>query len=76
MVIRNGLGLVSAGAAIGLGLAALSGRAVRGVLFEVSALDLPTYAAITVLLLLVAIAACAIPARRASRIDPLDAMRS
>jgi predicted permease len=76
MVIRNGLALVSAGAVIGLGLAALSGRAVRGVLFEVSALDLPSYAAITALLMLVAVAACAIPARRASRIDPLDAMRS
>ena len=75
MVIRDGLRLCGIGAAIGiLGVFALR-RVLATFLFGVSAADPAIYAAVVVLMLAVAVAACWLPARRASRVDPAVALR-
>jgi putative ABC transport system permease protein len=74
-VLRQGMSLAALGALLGLGSALLLARTAANLLYGVSATDPITYAAITVLLLLVAMLACYIPARRATRIDPVVALR-
>jgi len=75
LILRQGLGLVLAGIALGLGGAAALTRLVSAHLFQVSATDPATFAAIAVLFLIAALAACYLPAFRASRIDPMSALR-
>jgi hypothetical protein len=75
MVLRDGLTPVAIGLAAGLGIAAVATRAMRVVLFGVTPLDPVAFTVAALLLLVVAIAACLIPARRAARIDPADALR-
>ena len=75
VVVGEGMRLAAAGVAIGLGLALLLARTLAAVLYEVSPLDPPTFAATAALLAAVGLAACAIPAYRASRTDPMIAMR-
>jgi putative ABC transport system permease protein len=75
MVLAHGLRLALAGAAIGLAGALALTRLLRGMLFGVSATDPFTFAAVTALLLGVALIACWIPARRAMRVDPMIALR-
>ena len=74
MVVGQGMRL----AAIGIGIAGALGlaRAIRGLLFGVPANDPIVFVSISVLLSLVALAAVSIPAWRASRIDPLRALRT
>jgi ABC-type lipoprotein release transport system permease subunit len=67
---------VIAGAALGLLGAFALGRWMRTLLYEVDASDPITLAAVTMLLVTIAIGAALAPARRASRIDPLSALRS
>ncbi len=75
MVIRMGARLVGLGVLLGL-LASLGlARAITSQLFGVSAHDPATLAAVAVLLLIIGLAACWIPARRATRVDPLVALR-
>jgi predicted permease len=75
LVVRQGIVLGTIGVAIGtLGALALS-RSLKGLLYEVSAMDPLVYGGIAVLLLGVAVAASAIPAVRASRLDPSSALR-
>ena len=75
MVVRQGMRLAVIGVVIGvLGALALA-QAIRGLLFGVPARDPIVFVSIPLLLSLVALAAVAIPAWRASRIDPLDALR-
>jgi putative ABC transport system permease protein len=76
LVLREGMLLALAGAVAGLAIAVAGSRALAAVLFEVKPGDPVTFAGVTALLLLVAAAACYVPARRASRVDPLLAMRS
>lgn len=76
LVVRQGLMLAVAGAAIGLVAAVLSGRVLQTVLFGVSPLDPQTLAGVVVLIMAVALIACAMPARRAASVDPLSALRS
>ncbi len=75
MVLRQGLILTGIGLAIGLGLAFAAAQAVESQLLGVAATDIISFAGTTLALLLVACAACMLPARRASRLDPLAALR-
>jgi len=68
--------LVGVGVAIGLGGAAALTRLMRTLLFGVSALDPATYVAVCVLLVGAALAAAYLPARRAARVDPINALRA
>jgi putative ABC transport system permease protein len=75
LVVRQGLLLAAAGVAIGLVAAAGATRLLSGLLFGVSPTDPLTYAAVATLLSFVALLACLIPARRATRVDPMIALR-
>jgi ABC-type antimicrobial peptide transport system permease subunit len=75
-VLREGVALALVGLALGAGLAAALARLVRGLLFEVSPHDLPTYAAVAGVLGVVAAAAAFLPAWRASRQDAVVALRA
>jgi putative ABC transport system permease protein len=75
-VMREGLGLAVAGIGIGLGAAFLAVRLIASFLFGVGAGDPATFAAVAALLLVVALAACYVPSRRALRVDPIAALRA
>jgi putative ABC transport system permease protein len=75
LVLGNGTRLIAIGEVIGLGAALWLTQLIRSLLFGVSANDPMTFVAVTVLLGLVAVIACYIPARRAARVDPLAALR-
>jgi putative ABC transport system permease protein len=75
LVVGHGMALAGAGLAAGvLGALALT-RLLSSLLFEVSTTDLGTYATLTGFLLLVALLACLVPARRATKVDPMVALR-
>jgi len=76
LVLADAGRLALAGIAVGLVLAAAASRLLEGQLQGVGTLDPPTYAAVSALLLAVALAAGAVPALRATRIDPVTALRS
>ncbi len=75
LVLRQGLLLVSLGLAIGLSAAVLSTRLIQGLLYGVGPTDPVTYAVVVLLLMSVTLLACWIPARRATRVDPIFALR-
>jgi ABC-type lipoprotein release transport system permease subunit len=75
LVLESGSRALGAGVVAGLAGAVLLGRAVAGVLYEVPALDGAAFAAATTVLLLVALPAGLLPARRASRLQPMAALR-
>ena len=75
MVLRQGMGVVVIGAVVGLVSAAALARVLQAMLYGVSGTDPATYATVTALLLATGLAACWIPARRATRVDPLIALR-
>jgi putative ABC transport system permease protein len=75
-IVGEGLSIVSVGAAAGLASAIALTRLMRGILYGVSPTDAWTFTAVTALLVGVALAASLVPARRATRIDPLIALRS
>jgi hypothetical protein len=76
LIMREALGLVLLGLVVGLPLALLCARALRSTLYGVSSLDLPAYAAAAVVLISIATLAGYLPARRASRLDPVTALRA
>jgi len=75
LVLRQGLWLVIIGVAIGLSLSVAATRVLGAALFGVSPTDPITFVVITLLLGLVALLACWVPARRATKVDPLVALR-
>jgi predicted permease len=76
MIVRQSFLLAVAGSAAGLAVAAISGRLLRQFLFEVSPLDPLTFCAVPLLMMLLALLAAWIPARRAASIDPMKALRT
>jgi predicted permease len=75
LILAQGLRLAMVGVAVGLLAAIAFTRLLKGLLFGISASDPLTFAVIAVLLVGVALLACWIPARRATRVDPLEALR-
>jgi predicted permease len=75
LVLGQGVRLALIGVVIGLAAAAGLTRLMRTMLFGVSAVDPLTFASVAILLCVVALAACYIPARRAMRVDPMVALR-
>ena len=76
MVLRRGLGLAAAGAALGVAGALIVSHLMAGLLYGVSPTDLPTFAGVTVVLTTVAFAASYIPALRAMRLVPITTLHS
>ncbi len=75
MVFGNGVATTLAGVAIGIGGAFALTRAMQSLLFGVSPADPATFVGVVLLLTLVSLLACYIPARRATRVDPMIALR-
>ena len=76
LVLHGGMRLALLGACVGLALALALGRFLQSLLFGMRATDPPTLIGVSLLLLLVSLAACYVPARRATRVDPIVALRS
>jgi putative ABC transport system permease protein len=74
-VVGEGMRLTVAGLAIGFVLSLVAARALRSVLFGVGPNDPPTYAVVVLVLAAASMMACWLPARRASRVDPMQALR-
>jgi putative ABC transport system permease protein len=75
LVLRRASGLSIAGIAIGLACASGVTRYLEGMIFGLTPVDLPTFAAVSLLFAFVAAVAAFVPARRATRVDPLVALR-
>jgi putative ABC transport system permease protein len=75
LVLGRGAKLTAAGVSIGIGAAALATRLMRGLLFGVSPIDPLTFVSAAMLLTLIALTACYLPARRATKVDPMVALR-
>ncbi len=76
LIATRGMAMVVAGLVMGLGGAALLSPLLEALLFGVSALDPGTYLAASVILMLIALAACVQPALRAASVDPIRTLRS
>jgi len=75
LVLKNGMSLALIGAALGVAGAFAATRVMSSLLFGVAPTDLTTFTAVVVVLVVVALLACYIPARRATKVDPLVALR-
>jgi putative ABC transport system permease protein len=75
LIVREGMLTGAAGIAGGVAAAGLLGRALSALVFGVSVWDVRTYAAVSALLAVVALVSCLVPAIRASRVDPMVALR-
>jgi putative ABC transport system permease protein len=74
-VLRDGLRITAVGLIVGLGVALLLTRYMQGLLFEVEPFNPAVFASVTMLLTLVATVACAVPAARATRVEPAMVLR-
>jgi len=75
VIFKEGLALALVGLAIGLGGAALVGRAMRGMLYGVGSFDFLAFGGVALVLFAAALIACHLPARRATDVDPIVALR-
>jgi putative ABC transport system permease protein len=75
LVVKEGTKLTLLGVAVGLSAALALTRLMKSLLFNVEPTDLLTFCLITLLLTVVALLACWIPARRATKVDPMVALR-
>lgn len=76
LIIKQGMGLVLLGTVIGIGASLAFTRLLTNLLFNVNATDPLTFTSVTVLLAVIALLACWLPARRATKVDPMIALRS
>ncbi|MEK6301901.1 MAG: ABC transporter permease [Acidobacteriota bacterium] len=76
LIVGKGMALALAGVGVGLIVSVAITRVMKSLLFDVSATDPATFAAVSVILAGVALGACFVPARRASRVDPMIALRN
>jgi ABC-type antimicrobial peptide transport system permease subunit len=76
LIVGQGLKLLGLGVALGLLGAAAVSRLMTSLLFGVTAYHVPTFGGVALLLTIVALAACVIPARRAAKVDPIVALRA
>jgi putative ABC transport system permease protein len=76
LLVSEGVGTVLVGSAVGVVIAALATRAIEHLLFQVTAHDPTTFTAVVAILVVTALVASAVPARRAARIDPMRALRT
>jgi putative ABC transport system permease protein len=75
LIVRQGLTLVLIGAGVGLAISFALTRVLKNLLFGVSATDPLTFSVIVALMIVVGLLACYLPARRATKVDPLVALR-
>ncbi len=75
LVLKQGLLMTLAGVVMGLAAAFALTRLLSGLLFGVAAVDVTTFATISLLLIVVSLLACYLPARRATRVDPRETLR-
>ena len=75
MVVGEALRIVAIGAVAGLMGAFVLGRFIRTLLFEIQPIDVPTYAAALIAVLIIGLLAALVPAFRATRVDPVLALR-
>jgi putative ABC transport system permease protein len=76
LIMKRGMGVVLVGIAVGIPASLALGRAMSGLLYQIRPADLETIFLVTLLLGFVAFLACWVPARRASRVHPMTALRA
>ena len=76
MILRDGLTLMLAGVAIGLPAAFAFARVLGHLLFAISPYDPLTFGTVVIILAIIAIVACLLPARRAANVNPMEALRA
>jgi predicted permease len=75
LILANGMAMVAVGIAFGLGFSVLLARGMNQLLYGIGSFDAPSFLITAAILVLVALAACYVPARRAMRVDPIIALR-
>jgi putative ABC transport system permease protein len=75
LIVGQGMVLIAIGAGVGLAITLAATQVLKSLLFGVSATDPLTFASVIVVLVGVALLACYLPARRATKVDPLEALR-
>jgi putative ABC transport system permease protein len=76
LVFRQGLAIAAAGVVVGLAMSVAAARSLSSFLFGVTTLDAVSFLAVPLILAVVTVVACLVPARRAARVDPLQALRA